>query len=293
MDQMEYDNEHFRPLSAETILMEGARMIDEWPMLERKIKSPSMVFRKTDAGRRLDVPVASLLDADIDFGFQDAPEGADRGKGELRISPDERDVLRLVDGRSTVQDIVDVSALAEFDIYRVLFELLNRNLIEEVVVAAVAGLAPRVVKRHRWVSAVLQVVVVASALLGMLTLGVNRFTPWHLVARSHETEILKTYASRNRLDRLEQSLQAYYLDRGTMPEGLDALTEAGYLAPEDVLDPWGRRYTYRLDPSAYQIVGRVPAGGAAEELVIRHPFSASQRMVLEGGAAERGRSILP
>jgi hypothetical protein len=74
MDHVEYDNEHFRPISAETILMEGARMIDEWPILERKIKSPSMVFRKTVSGAALDVPVASLLDADIDFRFQDAPE---------------------------------------------------------------------------------------------------------------------------------------------------------------------------------------------------------------------------
>ena len=51
MDHVEYDNEHFQPLSAETILMEGARMIDEWPMLERRINSPAIVFRKTDGGR--------------------------------------------------------------------------------------------------------------------------------------------------------------------------------------------------------------------------------------------------
>jgi hypothetical protein len=51
MDQMEYDSEHFRPSSAETILMEGARMIDEWPMLERRIKSPTMVFKQTEPER--------------------------------------------------------------------------------------------------------------------------------------------------------------------------------------------------------------------------------------------------
>jgi hypothetical protein len=89
MDHMEYDSEHFRPLSAETILMEGARMIDEWPILERRIKSPSVVFRKTEAGAALDVPVASLLDADIDFGFQDTPEDAKAKAGEIKISPDE------------------------------------------------------------------------------------------------------------------------------------------------------------------------------------------------------------
>ena len=34
-DDLEYDEKHFMPINAETILMEGARMIDEWPIIER------------------------------------------------------------------------------------------------------------------------------------------------------------------------------------------------------------------------------------------------------------------
>lgn len=292
MDHMEYDNEHFRPLSAETILMEGARMIDEWPILERRIKSPAMIFKQTAAGAALDVPVASLLDADIDFGFQDAPESGGKAKAEIRISPDERDILRSVDGRSSVQDIVDVSALAEFDVYRLLFELLNRNLIEEVVLTPVAGIAPSAVVRSRWGSAVLQAIVLVIALAGALSLRENPLTPWRLVDQSHETEILKTYASRNRLERVEQALQAYYLDRGGMPDSLETLSRAGFLSPNDAVDPWGRPYAYRLDSSAYELSAQGP-GGEGGELSVRHPFTASQRMVLEGGAAERGRAVRP
>jgi len=292
MDHMEYDNEHFRPLSAETILMEGARMIDEWPILERRIKSPSVIFRQTPAGAALDVPVASLLDADIDFGFQDAPDGGGRGQSEIRVSPDERDVLRLVDGRSSVQEIVDVSAQAEFDVYHLLYELLNRNLIEEVVLAPVVGIAPAAVVRSRWGSWALQAIVLALTLFGAASLQINPLTPWRLLDRSHETGILKTYASRNRLERVEQALQAYYLDRGGMPDSLDALTQAGFLSPGDAVDPWGRPYTYRFDASAYELAGRGPDGEGGE-LSVRHPFTASQRMVLEGGAAERGRPIRP
>jgi hypothetical protein len=293
MDHMEYDNEHFRPLSAETILMEGARMIDEWPILERRIKSPEMVFRKTGAGDTLDVPVASLLDADVDFGFQDSPERKDLSAGELRISPDERDVLHMVDGSATVQDIVDTSALAEFDIYRILFELLNRNLIDEVHVEAAAGAVAQDETRQRWISTSLQVLVIAMAVLGVLTLRLNPFTPWRLVAHSRETELLKTYASRNRLGRVEQAIQAFYLDRGSMPESLERLCSERYLHCADVVDPWGRPYAYRIDPAAYEIVGRSPEDGGGDEAVIRHPFSASQRMVLQGGTADRVRSIRP
>jgi hypothetical protein len=293
MDHVEYDNEHFRPISAETILMEGARMIDEWPILERRIKSPGMVFRQTASGAALDVPVASLLDADIDFGFQDAPEGRERGDGEIKISPDERDILHMVDGVATVQDIVDTSALPEFDVYRILFELSNRNLTEVVAPALAAGDATRDARGTAWASGSLQIAVIALALLEILTLGMNRFTPWRIASASHDTELLKTYASRNRLERVEQALQAFYLDRGSMPDTLKALPADGYLRPSDIMDPWGRPYAYRLDASAYELGDDVPGGRSEDAVLIRHPFSASQRMILEGGAIQQGRASGP
>jgi hypothetical protein len=286
MDHMEYDNEHFRPLSAETILMEGARMIDEWPILERRIKSPSVVFKQTSAGAALDVPVASLLDADIDFGFGDAAESDKKKKDAIRISPDERDVLHLVDGRASVQDIVDMSALAEFDIYRILYELLNRNLIEEVTISVAVGLTPAVETRNVWVSFALQTLVLSAAALGLLTINFNPMTPWRLVDESRETEVFKNYASRNRLERIEHAVQAYYLDHGTIPESLEAVSRAGYLVAAELKDPWGRRYAFVADGSGYQISGQAP-GRETEDLVIRHAYSAAQRMVLEGGAGDR------
>jgi Domain of unknown function (DUF4388)/Type II secretion system (T2SS), protein G len=286
MDHMEYDNEHFRPLSAETILMEGARMIDEWPILERKIKSPSMVFKQTAAGAELDVPVASLLDADIDFGFGDSAEGAKKKKDAIRISPDERDVLHLVDGRASVQDIIDLSALAEFDIYRSLYELANRNLIEEVTLSVAVGLAPAAATRNVWVSFVLQTVVISAAVLGVLTLNINSVTPWRLVDGSRETEVLKTYASKNRLERLEHAVQVYYLDHGSIPESLEAVSRAGYVRPAELKDPWGRRYAFMADGSGYQISGQA-RGRETDDLVVRHAYSTAERMVLEGGAGDR------
>jgi hypothetical protein len=291
MDHMEYDNEHFRPLSAETILMEGARMIDEWPMLERRIKSPALVFRKTPAGAALDVPIATLLDPDLDS----APHGASdrhRADDEGAISPEERDILRMVDGVATVQSIVDSSAMAEFDVYRLLVDMLGRHLIEEVVIHADPEAATRSDTWTRLGSTVLQAVVIAAAALGLLSLSRNPFTPWRLATHGPETALLKTYIDRNRLERLERGVQSFYLDHGSMPESLQALAGGGYLQEDDIVDPWGRSYSYRVGPSAYEIGSRPPEG-VGDEIVIRHPFSASQRMVLEGSPIDRGRAIRP
>src|SRR5512134_3954215 len=44
-DTVDYDRENFAPMSTDFILMEGIRMVDEWPIIEKKIPSFAMVFR--------------------------------------------------------------------------------------------------------------------------------------------------------------------------------------------------------------------------------------------------------
>jgi hypothetical protein len=199
-----------------------------------------------------------------------------------------------VNGVSTVQDIVDMSALAEFDVYRILYELSTRDLTEVVeLTAAAVGDASAVRSRLRWVSGALQLLVIAGAAMGIASVGSNPFTPWRIAASGPDTELLKTYASRNRLERVEEALQAFYLDHGAMPESLQALSAGGYLRPADLRNPWGRPYSYRVDPSAYEISDSPPEGRKMETVAIRHPFSASQRMILEGGAIDPVRPNRP
>jgi hypothetical protein len=288
MDHMDYDTEHFQPLSAETILMEGARMIDEWPIIERRIRSSSMVFRQTAAGRERDVPVESILDTDIDFGFQDGLV-ADRSKEHKPpVSPEEHGVLHMVDGRATVQDIVDGSPLGEFDVYHTLYELLDRRLIEEAPVSTVVAATPRAATWNRWMSAGMIVAVWALALLGVATLADNPWTPWRIVAASDETRLLRTYVSRNRLGRLERGIETFYLDRGAVPERLEQLAEGGYVAGANLSDPWGKPYRYERDATGYTLAPEGAEGREAAELTVRHRFTPSQRMLLEGGLPDQG-----
>lgn len=271
---VDYDHE-FVPVSAETILMEGARMVDEWPILERRIRSTDLVFRQTAAGLELDAPPRSLVDAPT----------LSSQEGDARVSPDELQILHLVDGKRRVQDLVDRSSLGEFDTYRMLYELLNRNFIEEVtladapVQAAAGALGPSPVPR------VLTGLVVSLAILSVLTLHLNPLTPWHLSGAGEQTERLKTFASRGRLERIARSLEVFYLDTGSLPPQLDLLASAGYLGSADLLDPWGRAYAYQLGAQGYGLAGRTPTGEISEALTLTHRFSGAQRMVLEGGIA--------
>ena len=285
MDHLEYDSDHLEPLSAETILMEGARMIDEWPIIERRVKSASMVLRKTREGADRAVPVLSPAGEDIDLGFLDGGDAPRAPKDGL--TTEERDVLHMVDGASTVQDLVDSSPLGEFDVYRSLYELMSKGLIEEFHVSPVAVVAPAAETGRRFAGAVAVAAVWALALVGAASLPGNPATPWRLAGQSQETELLRTYVARNRIEALERALDAYYFDRGALPEVLDRLAEGGYVLPTNLIDPWGRPFVLHRDASGYTIAAERPGSGLRDDLQVRHRFSPSQRMVLDGGTTER------
>src|SRR5256886_6620007 len=129
---IEYDRDNVTPITAESILMEGARMIDEWPIIEKRIRSYEMVFRKKLTDQEIVVVGADEAD-EVDFdetpmSRRKKPVGSDR----IRISEEEKFIYDMVDGTMTVGDIVEVSRLSEFDTNKALYELLTRDLIEEV-----------------------------------------------------------------------------------------------------------------------------------------------------------------
>src|SRR5436190_525509 len=99
---IEYDRENVVPITAESILMEGARMIDEWPIIEKRIRSYDMVFRKKLTDQEIVVVGAEEAD-EVDF---DEPAPTRRRKvisGEkIRISQEEKAIYDLVDGTVTV-----------------------------------------------------------------------------------------------------------------------------------------------------------------------------------------------
>src|ERR1700680_2543220 len=63
---IEYDRDNLMPIAAESILMEGARMIDEWPIIEKRIRSGEQVFRRKGSGQEIVVVGGEDVD-EVDF----------------------------------------------------------------------------------------------------------------------------------------------------------------------------------------------------------------------------------
>src|ERR1041385_4655237 len=128
---IEYDRDNVVPITAESILMEGARMIDEWPIIEKRIRSYDLVFRKKLTDQ--EIVVVGAEDADeIDFDGTAVKKRRGFAADKIRISQEEKAIYDLVAGTMAVGDIVEVSRFSEFDTNKALYELLTRDLIEEV-----------------------------------------------------------------------------------------------------------------------------------------------------------------
>ena len=92
-------------MNAEGLLLEGARRVDEWSQIEKKIPSSDLIFGVVD----------------------DPPDEV-----EADLTKDQKKVLELLDGERTVEDLVKASGLLDFDTSKALFGLLQAGFVERV-----------------------------------------------------------------------------------------------------------------------------------------------------------------
>ena len=92
-------------MNAEALLLEGARRVDEWGQIQKKIPSTDLIFGIVD----------------------DPPDEV-----EAELTKDQKRVLDLLDGERTVDDLIKASGLLDFDTSKALFGLLVAGFIERV-----------------------------------------------------------------------------------------------------------------------------------------------------------------
>jgi tetratricopeptide (TPR) repeat protein len=108
-DQVPEDGDILVSINAETLLLEAARRVDEWSLIEKKIPSFDLIF-------------------EIDYvRVQEALS---------ELTAEQQRILPLLDGTRTLAEIVDQTGLTEFEIGKAMFGLIQ------------AGFAARVGKRE-------------------------------------------------------------------------------------------------------------------------------------------------
>ncbi|MFL5300510.1 MAG: DUF4388 domain-containing protein [Anaeromyxobacteraceae bacterium] len=231
--EVEWDKETVTPLRAESVLMEGFRRIDEWPLVRKKVPSTLCTFE------RLGPPPDAL-----------PPSRSGEDEDEGGLGPRERRVYALVQPGRSVDEISDLARLGEFEGSKALGTLSSLGLVKVISpprrsTAAAAGAYARSWKENalRGLAGAVATVAIAAALTGLVQLGAAR------VALGNGGEVrdiaAERYLARSQLTRIAEALEIYRLERGEYPVALPALVEAGLATRSDLRWPWREDYHYR------------------------------------------------
>ncbi len=256
-EKIDYDADYFVPMGTDSILMDGVRMLDEWPMIERKITSFDLVFQQQGAMQ------VEVQDAERS-GVLDLK--GEKAAGIARLSPLEAKVFDLCNGIFTVQEIVDRSTASEFDTCKALFDLWNRDLIEESGAAKAEAERQAEEVREERLSRVRGALKMLSVLMfGYLALGaaLSYLNPVNRWAFGLSPSARRIEQDRARLQRIETAVRAYAQLHRELPPGPYVLVEQGLLGLGDLkpadggaevsyaldkTDPAHPRYSLRFDP---------------------------------------------
>ncbi len=99
--------------SAESLLVEGARVITEWSKISAAIKSLSLIVDLAPA----------------------PPEGV----SEIKFSKDEWKILRAIDGKKTIKEIAEELKLADFEVSKIIYGLISSGLVETISEGTISG----------------------------------------------------------------------------------------------------------------------------------------------------------
>ncbi|MBK8010680.1 MAG: DUF4388 domain-containing protein [Deltaproteobacteria bacterium] len=241
--------EGVQPLRADTIVMNGIRMMDEWAGIREKVPSFSLFVE----------PARGLSAAT-------GRDGSVRGRGHddasaealEDIGPAEREVYELARPERTVREVIDLSRLGEFEACRAITVLLSAGFVRlvEPVDDALSSDTSRVgfVDRLKaGLSAASRIVVSAGLVFALASLihdlildspEANAQSP----RLYHDPTAYHLAASQVRV--IRRALEVYRLEAGVYPDALTELVSANILSERDIRYPFSTPYFYRAKGEA-------------------------------------------
>jgi hypothetical protein len=273
---IDYDRELLRPMAADSIIMEGARMTDEWPFIDQRIPDRDAVFRKVDPSRQLEVVSGGddLL-GDLEFSFDGDEQVATESLPENQVTETQMSVYPLVNGLDSVAEIILESTLIEFETCKALADLLDRGLIREATQEEIAREMRRgsgEPRRQRWtLGSFPWLAVPFLVLLGFALMIVQRnpVNPGFRLADEVWNRYVLQSASWISLDRVARQAETVFYLEGAYPESADQLES---MLPGAVpRDPWGGGYRLVTRGDKLLATGSDASGQPIQSLILsRH-----------------------
>ena len=236
----------FDPVGADTVLMEGIRRAEEWPLIRTRVLNDGAVFRVLRRPEADDDEAAALARA-LDDAFSEVVDDDEPGvgpNGQKRLSRAERRVLDLVDGKRSVAQVVLETRLGSFETCKALYNLAQAGYLE---VARTGRGRAGAGAQGRSGGAVALRVLVNLAVVGGLGLGSWQLWAHRSAVAANAEELGESVGTRlraNRIVAISTALEIHRLTHGVYPDALQTLADLGLVAPF-VLEPIdGRPWDY-------------------------------------------------
>ncbi len=106
------------PIVTDGLIMEGVQMMDEWPAIESVVNDSSLVF----------YPVTDIHKTVV---IIDEEEEKQDSEEKIFISESETEILKYINGKNKVSDILDMGFTTEYKLYKTIYNLEKKNLIKK------------------------------------------------------------------------------------------------------------------------------------------------------------------
>lgn len=258
---VELDAAQGSPVRYDSVLMEGFRRIDEWPMVKRRITSMALTFERL---KHLDPPPLSKdadgdeVDAALDAALDSAMSSAE--PVPKSIGRNERVVFKLVEPGFTAQRLCDVSRLGEFETCKALYNLCDSGYLKALPPRKGAEVEERrgvaselgAVLRRGFVQTAIGLLLVVLFAYAARTLGTPPQTAVFSVPA--DTGVARRLLAASQQARVMSGLELYRLHHGAYPDRLHALADDHILAEEELRYPYETPYHYRRDGQRYVLL---------------------------------------
>lgn len=234
----------FSPVSAEHVLMDGFRMVDEWPAIKKIIPSPNVRVIKLSTPKpppkqKKEKNVAMESDNFLDLG--DIMDDED-DSGEL--SNEEQKALGVIVGKMTVQNVIDRSRMGSFEASKAVASLVNKGYLKLDVITAEretgdAFFGEEAKPRSPYILlAVAGVITLLLLVLRYSSMQDGLLAPWYVAREIRQVQV------ESGLHRIDHGVEVYRLLHGKLPQSLGTMAEVGLLPSDLVFSEQSSPYLY-------------------------------------------------
>jgi hypothetical protein len=120
---LDLDRENFPAIPVDTVLMEAARIMDEWPEVQRRLPDNNLPLQKTEYAKALHLDIDQDLSRVLDGHAQLHPEGSG-------LTHEQETTLTYFSESTSIQNVLQISRYDELDTCKIVADLLQMGLLE-------------------------------------------------------------------------------------------------------------------------------------------------------------------